>query len=220
MRYQFIVGMDISKHSFDMAILESSSPENVFHHVFSNDLKGFNEMMEFVNETMEHFDMTKTLFCMEATGLYCNALLDFFQQQQANVWVENAVQIKRSAGVKRGKTDKVDAISIVKYAFRNSDLVRLWKPSGSVLEKVKHLATLRERMVVTQKRLLTPIDELKDAGQEKMADLLYKSIKKSIHAIDADLKKIEGKIMECLKEDSSLHHIFSLITSVVGIGLI
>lgn len=220
MSYQFLVGMDISKHSFDMAILSTNSAENIVHNVFSNDEKGFTEMMIFINETIISFDITKALFCMEATGLYCNALLHFFQTYKANVWVENAVQIKRSLGIKRGKTDKVDSIAIVKYAFKNAELVRLWKPSSVVLEKVKHLATLRDRMVVTQKRLLTPIDELRDAGQEKMADLLYKTIKKSINAIDADLKKIEAKIMEYLKEDSSLHHIFSLITSVVGIGFV
>lgn len=212
--------MDISKHSFDMAILSTGNPEDIFHHAFSNDVKGFNEMLSFVNQTIPGFDISKALFCMEATGLYCNALLQLFQDQQANVWVENAVQIKRSLGIKRGKTDKVDSISIAKYAFKNAELVRLWKPSGVVLEKIKHLTTLRERMVVTQKRLLTPIDELREAGQVKMADLLYKSIKKSINAIDADLKNIEAKIMECLKEDSSLHHIFSLITSVVGIGFV
>lgn len=220
MRYQFVIGMDISKHSFDMAILLADSPENIFHNAFSNDENGFKDLMIFVNETMPGFDMTKALFCMEATGLYCNALLQFFQSHQANVWVENAVQIKRSLGVKRSKTDKVDSISIAKYAFKNSELVRLWKPSSAVLEKIKQLATLRERMVVTQKRLITPINELRDAGQEQMADLLFKSIKKSINAIDADLKKIEVKIMECLKEDASLHHVFSLITSVVGIGFV
>jgi transposase len=220
MKYQFVIGMDISKHSFDMAILLADSPEDIFHSAFSNDENGFKELMVFANETMSGFDITKALFCMEATGLYCNALLQFFQSQQANVWVENAVQIKRSLGVKRSKTDKVDSIEIAKYAFKNSELVRLWKPSSIVLEKIKQLATLRERMVVTQKRLVTPINELRDAGQVQMADLLFKSIKKSINAIDGDLKKIEAKIMECLKEDASLHHIFSLITSVVGIGFV
>jgi len=220
MSYQFVIGIDISKHSFDIAILLADSPENIFHNAFSNDENGFKDLMIFANETIPGFDITKALFCMEATGLYCNALLQFFQAQQANVWVENAVQIKRSLGVKRSKTDKVDSISIAKYAFKNADLVRLWKPSGVVLEKIKQLATLRERMVVTQKRLITPISELRDAGQAKMADLLFKSIKKSINAIEADLKKIEVKIMECLKEDASLHHVFSLITSVVGIGFV
>jgi transposase len=212
--------MDISKHSFDMAILSTNNPEEIFHNAFNNDAKGFEEMMSFINERMPGFDCNKALFCMEATGLYCNALLQFFQSQQANAWVENAIQIKRSLGIKRSKTDKVDSISIAKYALKNAELVRLWKPSSVVLDKIKHLATLRERMVVTQKRLVTPIEELRDAGQEKMAEYLHKSIKRSINAIDTDLKKIEAKIMECLKEDASLNHLFTLITSVVGIGFV
>jgi len=220
MNYQFVIGMDISKHSFDVAIFSTDNSENISHSSFTNDSNGFNELLAFINEAMPGFDIAKSLFCMEATGLYCNALLEFFQKQLANVWVENPVQIKRSLGIKRGKTDKVDSISIAKYAFKNAELVRLWKPSNVVLEKIKHLATLRERMVVTQKRLLVPIEELRQAGQEKMADLLYKSIKKSINAIEKDLKNIEVKIMECLKEDNSLHHLFSLVTSVVGIGFV
>lgn len=220
MFYQYVIGMDISKHSFDMAILSTSNPEGISHNAFSNDAKGFDEMMQFVTATMPGFNSSKALFCMEATGLYCNALLQFFEQQQTNVWVENAMQIKRSLGMKRGKTDKIDSISIAKYAFKNTELVRLWKPSSEVLDKIKHLATLRDRMVQTQKRLITPLEELRDAGQQKMADYLEKSIRKSINAIDADLKKIELKIVECLKEDASLHHLFTLITSVVGIGFV
>lgn len=218
--YQYVIGMDISKHSFDMALLRVSQPESILHRAFSNDSKGFDEMMVYLTETITGFDSSKALFCMEATGLYCNALLEFFENQQTNVWVENAMQIKRSLGMKRTKTDKVDSISIAKYAFKNTELVRLWKPSSEVLEKIKHLATLRDRMVQTQKRLITPLEELRDAGQQKMADFLEKSIKKSITAIDADLKKIEEKIMICLKEDAGLHHLFTLISSVVGIGFV
>jgi transposase len=220
MNYQFVIGLDISKHSFDVAIFSANNAENVYHKSFTNDESGFKELLKFANEAVRGFNVADSLFCMEATGLYCNALLDFFKKQQANVWVENPVQIKRSTGIKRGKTDKVDSIGIAKYAFKNAELAKLWKPSGAVLEKIKNLATLRERMVITQKRLLVPIEELRSAGQVKMADLLYKSIKKSINAIESDLKNIEAKIMECLKEDSSLNHLFLLITSVVGIGFV
>jgi transposase len=220
MQYQYVIGMDISKHSFDMALLSANQLDSILHHSFSNDDHGFRDMMAFLTETLPDFDSSKALFCMEATGLYCNALLEFFESQQANVWVENAMQIKRSLGMKRAKTDKVDAISIAKYAAKNTELVRIWKPSSEVLEKIKYLASLRDRMVQTQKRLLTPLEELREAGQQKMANFLEKSIKKSINAIEGDLKKIEGKIIECLKEDASLHHLFTLITSVVGIGFV
>ena len=52
-------------------------------------------------------------------------------------------------------------------------------------------------MVPAQKRLLVPIEELRDAGDTKMADLLQRPIKKSIAAIDAGLKRIGAKIVEC-----------------------
>jgi hypothetical protein len=48
MNYQYVIGMDISKHSFDIAILSTNSPEEIFHNAFSNDTKGFDEMMMFV----------------------------------------------------------------------------------------------------------------------------------------------------------------------------
>jgi len=38
--------------------------------------------------------------------------------------------------------------------------------------------------------------------------------------IITDLKKMESKITECFKEDASLHHLFTLITSVVGVGFV
>ena len=66
----------------------------------------------------------------------------------------------------------------------------------------------------TQKILITPLEECGIQVSKKMAYYLEKSIKKSINAIEADLKKSESKIIECLKEDASLHHLFTLITSV------
>jgi len=47
MSYQFVIGIDISKHSFDIAILLADSPENIFHNAFSNDENGFKDLMIF-----------------------------------------------------------------------------------------------------------------------------------------------------------------------------
>ncbi len=77
-----------------------------------------------------------------------------------DVWIEHAAQIKKSTALARGKNDKVDSQRIALYATKNLDRLRLWKPMDTTLEKIKHLATLRERIVDTQKRLLVPIKEL------------------------------------------------------------
>ena len=220
MKYKFFVGIDVSKLTFDVACLSSENSQIIVHHVFSNDENGIKEMLDFLNNSFASYHLSDTLFCMEATGMYCSALLNFFKDASANVWVENAIQIKRSSGITRGKQDKIDAHRIALYSFRNADAVRLWKPSSEILEQIRNLASLRDRMVQTQKKLQTPIDELEAVGEKKMAELLAKSISKSLKAIDADIKQIEAKIMALMRKDESLNHLFKLVTSVVGIGFV
>ena len=41
-------------------------------------------------------------------GIYNNPLLNYLHQKQANVWLEQATQIKASMGVSREKNDKSD----------------------------------------------------------------------------------------------------------------
>jgi len=220
MKYKFFVGIDVSKLTFDVACLSSENSQIIIHGVFLNDANGIKEMSNFLNNAFVNFHLSDALFCMESTGMYCNALLNFFKDASANVWVENAIQIKRSSGITRGKQDKIDAHRIALYAYRNADAVRLWKPSSEILEQIRNLASLRDRMVQTQKKLQTPIDELEAVGEKRMAELLTKSISKSLKAIDADIKQIEAKIMGLMKKDESLNHLFKLVTSVVGIGFV
>ncbi len=220
MKYKFFVGIDVSKSTFDVAALSCNNSQVIAHQVFSNDATGMDAMNDFLLKNFPEYADSATLFCMESTGMYCNALLSFFKKTSADVWVENAIQIKRSSGIIRGKQDKIDAQRIVLYAYKNVDSARLWKPSSEILEQIKNLASLRERMVQTQKRLQTPINEFKAIGEKKMAALLQKSISKSLKAIDDDVDKIELKIKALMKQDESLNHLFKLVTSVVGIGFV
>lgn len=90
----------------------------------------------------------------------------------------------------------------------------------ATLEKIRHLASLRERLVETRKRLETPIKEFAEMGDASMAKLLTKSIKSSLAAIEKDLKNIESKIIDIVNEDENLKLLYKVITSVVGIGFV
>jgi len=136
------------------------------------------------------------------------------------VWIEHAAQIKKADVLQRGKNDKIDSMRIAMYAAKNLDRLRLWKPMTNTLEKIKHLATLRERLVETKKRLLTPIHEFEEVGNTEMVKLLSKAIKASLSALDKDLKNVESKIIDIVNEDENLKQLYKLITSVVGIGFV
>ena len=214
-QYTHFFGVDVSKKTIDVTLLKDMQ---VTHRQFSNDSAGINELMQWLAELNLSYD--SALFCMEATGLYCFALTQFLAVNLIDTWIEHAAQIKKANALDRGKNDKVDSRRIALYATKNLDRLRLWKPMSSTLEKIKHLASLRERLVETKKKLTTPIKEFEEVGNVSMARLLTKTIRKSLTAIDKDLKNIEASIIHIVDEDENLKELYKLITSVVGIGFV
>lgn len=220
MNYDFFVGIDVSKSTVDVAVCcQQPEGQSIAHKQFKNDQAGMAKLGLWLS-AIPAFEQQKSIFCMEATGIYCYPLIEYLQANNANIWVENAVQIKRSLGMVRGKNDKVDAIRIAQYAFRFNERIRLWRPLRDVVDKVKNLAALRHRLVDTQQRLLIPIEEMKAMGNIKMAAILERNIQKSLKAIDKDIEKIEAEIQSIIDADESLKNTFKLITSVVGIGFV
>lgn len=214
-QYNHFFGVDVSKKTVDITHVHN---QQFTHNQFTNDDDGMKHLMEWFKELNLAF--ADTLFCMEATGLYCFPLTQFLAANSIDIWVEHAVQIKKASALARGKNDKVDSQRIAIYATKNIDRLRLWRPMGATLEKIKHLASLRERLVETKKKLITPIKEFEDMGNAAMAKLLAKTIKSSLASIDKDLKNIELKIIGTVNEDDNLKMLYKLITSVVGIGFV
>jgi transposase len=214
-KYANIFGVDISKKTVDITY---SFDQQMIHRKFSNAPEGMTELMDWLKDLNISFE--ETLFCMESTGLYCFPLTQFLSANLIDIWIEHAAQIKRSTVLDRGKNDKVDSKRIALYATKNLDRLRLWKPMSNTLERIKHLASLRERLVDTKKKLEVPIKEFEETGNTAMAKLLTKTIKNSLAAIDKDIKHTEAKIIEIVNEDENLKQLFRLITSVVGIGFV
>ena len=171
-QYNHFFGVDVSKKTID--ITHAHNQEFV-HRQFTNNDDGMKDLLEWFGEISLDFECT--LFCMEATGLYCFPLTQFLAANSIDIWIEHAAQIKKATALARGKNDKVDSYRIAMYAIKNLDRLRLWKPMSTTLEKIRHLASLRERLVETKKKLATPIKEFEDMGNIAMAKLLTKTIK-------------------------------------------
>ena len=46
---------------------------------------------------------------MEYTGVYNYTLVDFLSKKNYAIWVENALAIKKSLGMQRGESDRIQA---------------------------------------------------------------------------------------------------------------
>jgi len=214
-QYKYFFGVDVSKKTVDISLFDQ---HQTLHRQFINTTSGMEELKQWLQELNQ--SRSEVLFCMETTGLYCFPLTQFLADNGIDIWIEHAVQIKKSSSLNRGKNDKIDSRRIALYAAKNLDRLRLWKPMSTTLEKIKHLAGLRDRLVETKKRLLTPIKEIEEMGNIEMAKLLTKTVKHSLMAVDKDITNIEAKIIDIVNEDDNLKQLFRLITSVVGIGFV
>jgi transposase len=219
MKYKFILGVDVSKQWLDVVLLLVEEKENIQHIQISNDAKGMSALLKWLKE-FNDFELSQALFCMEHTGIYNYPLLSFLVHHECDVWVENPVHIKKSLGVQRGKNDKIDAKRIAVFAVKNIDELKLWKPVREEVSKIKHLTALRERLIESKKKLLVPVEEFNQMGNKLMARMLEKSMSHAIKGIDKDIEQTEKQIKDIIDSDSDLKRLFSLVTSVVGVGFV
>lgn len=100
-QYDHFFGVDVSKKTVDITLAHN---ENFTHRQFKNDEEGMSELMGWLKELNPLFE--KTLFCMEATGLYCFPLTRFLTANSIDIWIEHAAQIKKATALARGKTTR------------------------------------------------------------------------------------------------------------------
>lgn len=216
MKYLNFIGIDISKDTLDLCLLAG---DQIHHLCIQNEHKAIRKTFK-TDLVLACIDWPQTLFCMEHTGIYCHQLLDYLTINKANIWLENPVHIKRSMGLTRGKSDKIDAQRIAQFAFRNHDQVKLWTPQRPVLQQLKHLVAIRARLLKAIKALQTPLTELLVVTGKQEYRQIAKSCAASLKALKTDLKNSNTRIEQLIKADPRLNELFKQITSVPCVGLV
>lgn len=214
MNYLYFIGIDIAKNTLDVAVYKGN--KFLFHVQVSNDPEGLRNVLKQLKQ-LPDFSLTETVFCMEHTGIYNQHVLRFLHDKKAHICLEAAAQIKQSLGLQRGKNDKVDAQRIALYAYKNREELRLWKPQREVVQQLSYLATVRTRLIGVRTQLTVPYEEVlgfdKKAGRQ-----IQQHCKRSVQALDKDIKNIEKTIQGIIAADAELKRLFAIITSVEGVG--
>lgn len=211
MKFNWFIGIDVSKKTLDITVLKDQS--KILFKQIDNNEKQINSFLKELKR--QNIIMSESLFCMEHTGVYCTPFLEVSEKQLLNLWIESATRIKLSIGLQRGKNDKIDSSRIAEYAFRNQDKACLRKPEREVMKKLKALNLARTRLVETIKSLETHGNE-RDYYNCKSSYSNY--FKHSLKALKADLKRIEMEIKQTIKSDERLKELYGIVESVKGIG--
>ena len=217
-RVKTIIGIDVSKRTFDIAVGANSPGATITKAYFANNLQGYALLEDWLEERGFAFD--DTLFCLENTGLYHRLLASFLLSKESFVWVETPVEIKWSMGIQRGKSDPVDAERIYTYAFRNQDKINPYEEKDKNLQQIADYMALRERLQTCIKALKQPVKELKSVGLTEAARASEKATSRSIVAMTKELEKIDQKIMELIEESDDLLKKYKYVTSVRCVGFV
>jgi len=211
------VGIDISKLTFDAALVKADQPGVIIHHQFQQSLNGFSQFQGWLRRHEAGPD-EQTLFCMEFTGIYNTALVDFLYSLKAQVWIEAAIRIKKSDGFERSSDDRTDAVKIANYAFRFKERKVLWSPADECLSRIKHLIAQRDRIVSAVTKLTVPVNELKETGAVQQAREMEKLQHLALKNLERAKEKIEKNILTLVRSNQELSRKVARVQTIKGIG--
>ena len=102
--------------------------------------------------------------------------------------------------------------------FCFSDKARLWQPARKELVKIKHLTSLRRRLIDAKNQLKLPINEGKAFLDKTICNQLNKLSAKPIAALNKQIEEVQKQLRILIKSDKPLSGLFELVTSVDGVG--
>lgn len=197
-----ILGIDISKLSFDVALLIDGKIKSK---QYRNNSHGFAALCRWLTNK----NISKVHACLEATGTYGEALATYLYKHGHIVSVVNPAKIKGFAqsSLSRNKTDKADAKIIAHFCKALKPAP--WQPTP---QHIMHLQALLKRL-----------DELQDMHQQELNRLssnpqTSKYIKKHVSYLSKEIEKMKTKIFQHIEEHKDLKESFSLISTIPGIG--
>lgn len=197
-------GIDIAKSKFDCAIrLENGKYKNK---VFKNDVSGFVIFISWITEQ----NIKNLHVCMEATGIYWEALAEYLIHRGFTVSVVNPAQIKAFSMslLIRSKTDRGDARVISDFCFERQPAV--WQ-APSVEEQ--ELRALVLRLESLQKMRTQESNRIQVARTN-----VIKNIKDHIVWLDNEIATLLKEIQLYINRNTEMKNMKKLLESIPGLG--
>jgi transposase len=143
-----ILGIDISKAKFDVALLKNNSKDKIKSKVFANTPEGFVQLQEW----LESQGVSKLHGCMEATSIYGNALARFLFAAGYVVSIVNPSRPKAfgRSELSRTKTDRADAKVIARFCAALQPAP--WTPPALEIEQLQALVHRLDSLTTMQQQ--------------------------------------------------------------------
>lgn len=212
MKLQHIIGADLSKKSIDLVCHLLNT-----HIQIENSTAGFKDLLQWMCK--QNVNPSETVIVMEHTGLYSFCFESFLHKHQIAFCKVNALAIKRSIGLVRGKTDKLDAARIAAYGYEKKDKLAIDVPVSDALKRLQMLHSTRDRLVKQRAALTCAVKEYGHIGISEK-DIIMQTQLRLIKNFDKQIEKLMAEIESIINEQEPLKQNFHLLQSIKGVGKI
>jgi transposase len=213
MKEIMIAGVDVSKSTLDIYFKPLETGVRV-----SNDAAGFKQIEELLGKG--DFQANGILFVMEHTGQYSCQFEKFLSSAHLGYCKLSALQIKRSLGVTRGKSDRIDARRIAEYAWLRRETMKADPVTKPALVSLRSLLSLRSKLVRDRSGYMSRLKEMLASGTTTAASLETKVQQQIIKEFTAQITKLEAEIKSLLSANLPLRQSCELLMSIKGVGWI
>jgi len=214
MNYLF-VGVDISKEVLDYAIVDQTHKRVVDQGQVENNMEGINE---FIKQLKKLQINTTVWVCAEHTGRYGDLLVARMENKELRYSMVNSIEIIRSSGMVRGKSDHIDAKRIGTYAATHYHKLKPTTSPSQTIRKIKVLLTSRDQYVRYRTAMKNALKALEITSETLDLKKEIKCRKKEIKTLKQRVKDLEQEIVELIKSDYQLDENYQKTTQVTGVG--
>ncbi len=210
------VGLDIAADTFTAAIGTTPWRLLVKGTEFSNTPNGFQQLIYWLRQ--QHCPASHTVLCMEATGVYGEALAYFLVAQGYRVAMEPPLKVKKAFHPSGRKTDAVDSQQIAEYACRFNDELNFWQPPSQLIEQLQVLLSTREQLVrqsTAHKNTLRAL--VRKVVRMPLAEQIHAQM---IAETKSRIKAVEREIRRLIDEHPTAQRWLILLIAIPGVKLL
>jgi transposase len=212
MKISSILGIDVSKKTLDCYLhVQQQGLAAV-----SNDIKGFKCIYRWLLKVLKNTN--ELLVVMEYTGIYTYGIERYLEQQNIKFVKRPALDIKRSIGMVRGKSDRVDSKFFSKYGWLKKEELQPMTPQTDEQLELQQLMSHRDKLVVDKASYQSKLKELSLQMGAKMNTKIAQSMTYVMDVLHQEIKEVEKEIEKLIKSNDVLYTNYQLMCSVIGIG--
>src|SRR5262245_12009367 len=202
--HTFHLGIDVAKAKLDCTLRFANGKYR--SKVVENNSKGFEALIDWLTK----HEATIAHVCMEATGVYWEAVAEYLATQGMTISVVNPVQIKAfgASHLVRTKTDRVDAQLIANFCFERRPAP--WQAPSPSEQALRAMVLRLDALQTMRTQESNRLEVARDAVREGIVN--------HVAWLDTEIEALAKLIRNHMNDDPTLRDKHALLDSIPGLG--